>query len=230
MTGKMTVMGATLLVATAMAAGPLDAQRGPGIRGGGGPNMGRSLELVLERQEELALSQDQVTQLQELKASVDGDVAPVMEEMAALRARIRGGEMDRDDGLRQMEALRGELITNSAPMQGRVQQILTVEQHQKLQPLVRQSQRPGVGRAGAVRGQGPRLGARGRAAGRGSGGGVGLGRGRRGGQAGAPGIRGVRAGRSFSGRLGPGRINRRGLGAQPPMGNGRIGGLPPRGF
>jgi hypothetical protein len=47
------------------------------------------------------------------------------------------------------------LITASAPLKGRVQEILTVEQHNKLQPMVRQD-RPGVGRAGALRGGGAR--------------------------------------------------------------------------
>ena len=61
--GTMRVMGATLLVATALVAVPLHAQRGPGIQGRGGPNMGKSLESVLENQEELGLSQDQIARL-----------------------------------------------------------------------------------------------------------------------------------------------------------------------
>ena len=104
----------------------------------------------MENQEELELNEDQVAQLQELKRVLDEDVAGLAEEMKLLREQIRGGEVDRDEGIRQMDALRGELITASAPLRGRVQEILTVDQHTRLQPMVRQG-RPGVGRGGAPR-------------------------------------------------------------------------------
>jgi hypothetical protein len=112
--------------------------------------MGRSLELALENQEKLELNQDQVAQLQELKNVIDEDVAGLGEEMKLLRERIRGGEVARDEGMRQMEALRGQLITVSAPLRGRVQEILTAEQHARLQPMARQA-RPGMGRVGMGR-------------------------------------------------------------------------------
>jgi hypothetical protein len=113
--------------------------------------MGQSLNLALEHQEELGLNQDQVAQLQELKAVLDEDVAGLVEEVKVLREQIRAGEVDRDEGFRRVEALRGELITASAPLRGRVQEILTVEQHSKLQPLVWQG-RSGLGRGAAARG------------------------------------------------------------------------------
>ncbi len=137
---------------------PLQAQRGQGFRGRGvggqgGPNLGHSLELALDHQEQLDLTEDQVAQLQGLKATIDGDVAGLGEEMKALRESIRAGEVEREEGVRQMEALRGELITASAPLRGRVQEILTVKQHNQLQPVVQRS-RPGGGRAGTFQGAG----------------------------------------------------------------------------
>lgn len=193
MCGKWRYVGSALVVALGVAVLPLHAQRGQGFRGqglraGGGPNMGYSLELALENKGELGLTQDQTAELQELKAIIDGDVAGLAEEMKALRANIQSGEVERDEGIRQMEALRGEWISASAPLRGRIQEVLTVEQHNRLQPLVRQSRadmgragagragvgragsgRVGVGRAGASQGRGA-LSSRGRGIGMGRGG------------------------------------------------------------
>ena len=158
MFGKWRYSGGALVVALAMAVMPLQAQRGQGFRGQGfrgpqGPNMGYSLELALEHQDELELTQDQVARLLEVKALIDGDVGGLVEEMNELRENIRAGEVEWDEGGRQIQALRGELITASAPLRGRAQEILTVEQHNKLQPLVRQD-RLGGGRMGALQGRG----------------------------------------------------------------------------
>jgi hypothetical protein len=158
MIGRVKYQTGSLILALAVAAVPLQAQRGQGVggeafRGPGGPNLGRSLELALENREELELSQEQLTQLQELKQIIDEDVAGLAEEMKALRESIRSGEVGRDEGMRRMQALQGEFLTASAPLTGRVREILTVEQHGKLQPLVRRGRVGRVG-AGAVRGRG----------------------------------------------------------------------------
>ena len=146
--------GGAVLLALTVAVNPVDAQRGRGVAGPAaqraqGPHMGRSLELALEHRDQLELTDDQAAQLQELKAVVDGDISGLQAEMRELRSRIQGGEIPRDEGFRQMQALRGELITASAPLRGRVQEILTVAQHGKLQGLVRQ-ERPGIGQPGAL--------------------------------------------------------------------------------
>jgi Spy/CpxP family protein refolding chaperone len=144
-----------LAVAVGLAASPLQAQRGPGLRGqAAGPNMGLSLDVLLENQEKLELTGDQLRELEGLKATMDGEVAPLAEEMKALREQIWAGEVDRNEGSRAMQALRGEFLTASAPLQGRVQEILTVEQHRTLQSEMRQG-RPGQGRGGmAMQGRG----------------------------------------------------------------------------
>jgi hypothetical protein len=161
MAGKWRYVGGALVVALGVAIMPLEAQMGMGGRGRGpegpgepgGPNMGSSIALALEHQSDLGLTKDQVSQLQELQAVIDGNVKGLAEEMSALRERIRSGQVPREDGLRQIQALRGELMTASAPLRGRVQEILTVDQHQKLQPLVREN-RPGLGRVMGQRGGG----------------------------------------------------------------------------
>jgi len=107
--------------------------------------------VAIEHQEELELSGEQVAQLQEMKSLVDGEIAGLTEEMNTLQEGIRAGDLDRADGFRQMDALRGELITASAPLRGRVQEILTVDQHNRLQPMVWEG-RPRSGRGGAAQG------------------------------------------------------------------------------
>jgi len=144
---KKRMLGAVLVVGLGVSLAPLHAQRGLGPMGQPGPNMGRSLDLALEHQGQLGLTGDQVSRLSELKAAMDRDVLPLADEMKALRESIRAGEVDRAEGFRQREALRGELITATAPLRGRVQEILTVEQHKKLQAIVWQG-RPGLGRGG----------------------------------------------------------------------------------
>ena len=112
MFGKWRYAGSALVVALGVAVMPLHAQRGQGFRGqglraGGGPKLGHSLELALENEGALEISQDQAAELQELKAIIDGDVAGLAEEMRALRASIQSGEVERDEGFRQM-GLSGE--------------------------------------------------------------------------------------------------------------------------
>lgn len=134
-----------LALAVGLVPGALEGQRGAGFRGqGAGPHAGRSLSLLLENGEDLGLSEDQLARIRELKAIVEEGVTPLAEEITALRAKIRTGEVDRGEGYRQLQALRGELLIASAPLRGTVQEILTVEQHRRLQAEMRRS-RPGRG-------------------------------------------------------------------------------------
>ena len=211
MTGKWRYFGTAMAVALSVAVVPVQGQRGqgargPGARGAGGPFFGQSVDVALENQEALGLDQEQVQELTGLKGVLDGEVATLVGEMKALHEGIRSGDVDRDEGMRELTALRGEFITASAPLQGRIQEVLTVEQHNKLQPLVREG-RTAFGRSGPQ-------GARGRSAlGRSGaqGGRVGAGFGARGNGRGLPGGQGLRSAqmgrmnRSFrSGRRGPG--------------------------
>lgn len=150
---KRKIGGFVMAAAVALTLGPAHLQgqwRGPFRGPGDGPNMGRSLAVLLEQQEEFGLSQEQRSQLQDLKAIMDGEVEPLAEEMRALRDQMRAGEVDRAEGFRQMEVLRGGLITASAPLRGRIQEILTVEQHRQLQRTMWEG-RPGSDRWGALR-------------------------------------------------------------------------------
>lgn len=146
----MRIKGGGIVLAAVLAAGltgaPVEGQRGPGFRGqAAGPFAGQSLDVLLEHQEALQLEAGQVAELTELKTVLDNDVNPLAEEMRGLREQIRTGEVDRAEGFRQLQAIRGELMTAAAPLRGRIQEILTVEQHRKLQGLVREN-RPGMGR------------------------------------------------------------------------------------
>jgi len=156
MRGHWRYLGGALIIALGAFAGQVEAQRGFGGRGGGfqdpaGPNLGNSVRVAIEHQEDLGLSGEQVAQLQEMESVLESEIAGLVEEMNTLREGIRSGDLDREEGFRQMDALRGELITASAPLKGRVQEILTVDQHRKLQPIVWEG-RPGLGRAGAALG------------------------------------------------------------------------------
>lgn len=157
MTGKWRYLGTAMAVALSVAVVPVQGQRGqgirgPGARGAGGPFFGQSVDVALENQEALGLSQEQVQELTGLKGVLDGEMATLVGDMKALQEGIRNGDVDRDEGSRQLTAMRGELMTASAPLQGRIQEVLTVEQHNKLQPLVQEG-RPAYGRSG---GQGAR--------------------------------------------------------------------------
>lgn len=154
-------MGLTVLSALCvlLVAAPAEAQRGLALRGGigprgqGGPNLGRSIDIALENQEGLGLTTEQIAQLTEMKSLMDQELTPLAEEIKALRTGIRTGEIDRAQGVRDLQELQGAFITASAPLRGRVQEILTVDQHNKLQPLVWQG-RAGLGRGAAYGGRG----------------------------------------------------------------------------
>lgn len=147
---KRRMLGMALVVGIGVSLTPLHAQRGPGPWAEPGPHMGRSLDVALEHQGELGLTPDQMSQLSELKSAVHRDVLPLSETMKLLRESIWAGEVDRSEGFRQMQALRGELITASAPFRGRVQEILTVEQHRGLQAMMWQMRRGPVGPEGVA--------------------------------------------------------------------------------
>jgi Spy/CpxP family protein refolding chaperone len=71
------LVGLALVVGVGVFGAPLEAQRGPGgWVAGPGPHMGRSLEVALEHQAELGLTQDQIARLTEIHAALDRDVFP----------------------------------------------------------------------------------------------------------------------------------------------------------
>lgn len=148
----MRIKGGGMVLALGLAVGlavaPAEAQRGPGFRGqAAGPFAGQSLNVLLENQEAIGLNGDQVAQLNEMKVIMDREVTPLAEEMRAIRDQIRAGDLDRAEGFRKLEDVRGKMISAAAPLRGRVQEILTVQQHRRLQGMVWQN-RPGAGRGG----------------------------------------------------------------------------------
>ena len=155
-------MVAAMAVALGLGSLTLQAQTVGGEAGEGAPLQagprapGRGLELALENAEALELTGEQVARLEELKQVLDEDVAPVVEEMRTLRQEIGTDDMDRREGVRSMQELRGRLLMASAPLRGRVQEILTVEQHRELLALMWRN-RPVGARPGALGGRGRAL-------------------------------------------------------------------------
>lgn len=131
----------------------LEAQPRRGPWAGGGPFVGQAVEKALENQQKLGLTRDQVSQLQELKRILDTQVTPLAEEMKTLREKIRSGQVERNEGLREMQALAGRLMEAAAPLRGRMPEILTEAQHRQLREILR-AERP-AGRGGL--GLGPRM-------------------------------------------------------------------------
>lgn len=135
-------------LAVAAGAGPLAAQRGS--PGGGlglygyGPRLGDNVQLALEHQEELGLSEEQVATLRNLQQGIQRDVAPLQTEIDDLRAHIMAGEVSRVDGLLTLEQLLANFQEAAAPYRTGVTTVLTADQHVRLQEIV-WGTRPGTG-------------------------------------------------------------------------------------
>jgi hypothetical protein len=127
-------------LAVAMGAGPLAAQRGS--PGGGlglygyGPRLGDNVQLALEHQEELGLSEEQVATLRNLQQGIQRDVAPLQTEIDDLRAHIIAGEVSRVDGLLTLEQLLADFQEAAAPYRTGITTVLTADQHARLQEIV----------------------------------------------------------------------------------------------
>jgi len=146
--------GLAVLVALAMLAGAggVEAQGPRGRGGAGGPggmmmtaDLGRVLEVALENRDSLELSQGQVAQLSGLKSEVDVVLAPIREELGALRAGGgrggpggRGGGPGEGDRQAMMATLQKaqELTT---PHRVRYEEITTEAQREALLPLLRRA-------------------------------------------------------------------------------------------
>lgn len=210
----MSLLKHSLIVALALAlsgAGNLLSAQ-VGARGGlgmygFGPRLGENIQLALLHQDELGLTEEQVSSLTELQAGIAEEVAPLEDEMNALRDRILAGEVGWSTGVLRLQELRAQYETAAAPYRTRVADVLSVDQHRALQTIMldtRPLAAPGMpGAAGVLpgRGLGTRL-APGLGAGRAYYG-AGLGRGPGYGRGMGPGLGRGRAG--FYGRRGPGR-------------------------
>jgi hypothetical protein len=133
--------------------------QGPAGRGGGGgqgammmtADLGRVLEVALANRDALALSPDQVTQLNGLKTEVDVALAPIREELGVLRAGAgrggmggRGGPGAPQGGDRQaVMATLQKAQELTSPHRVRYEEITTAAQREALLPLLR---RPPGGR------------------------------------------------------------------------------------
>jgi len=116
---------------------PLSAQRawesgGLGLYGLG-PRLGENITLALELESELGLSSDQVAALEDLALRVREEVSPLGNEIDALRSQILAGGITGAQGLLQLETLLNEYQAVADPYRAEVMQLLTPDQHRRLQ-------------------------------------------------------------------------------------------------
>ena len=179
--------GVAVFVALALAGGgtSLTAQRGVGAGGGLGvyglgPRLGENIQLALQFQEQLNLSQEQVVALQELQVGTQQDVAPLEAEIDDLRARIISGDVPQFAGVSELQDLLARYEAAATPYRTGVATILTADQHWQLQELMYNSligTGAYLGRAGPGIARGVGLGVRRGFVGRGAGAGLGRGSG-----------------------------------------------------
>lgn len=147
-------LGAMLLMGLGeVAAQEPPAQRGPGMHGGGGP------EMVLSLRDQLNLTQDQIAELNELREQMVGIRTSHRSAMTSLRSRFQAGEIDREEMTTSMEAIRSGGPQVHEEMQSRIASILDEEQLASFEEL-RQSRRAvrdgrGMRRGGRGPGEGP---------------------------------------------------------------------------
>ncbi len=182
-----------------------DATPTMGARGMRGPRaMGLDTRVgqLMDRRYALGLDDEQMSQLGALRQDAHSQLAPLREEMQALREGIRDGTVTASDARERGQALRERVQAADTPLRERLENLLTPEQRVQL------------------RGRALRAGAANR---------PGMSAGRRGGLRGAPGMRRRPGGQGGpAGQGGPPMGPRRGGGSRNPGFQGSAGGFPPR--
>jgi len=151
------VLGIGLAVGPALAqqggqGGQRGQSRGMGMRGSG-PKVEQSISMMLAKQEELGLTQEQVAELEGIRAQFQEASAPLREEQEAFSQKRRAGDVTPNEA----EAARADWSERSqaalAPFRERVHGVLTEQQQGQMQELMRSNSRRGESGRGA-RGQG----------------------------------------------------------------------------
>ena len=154
------IFAVALLLVIAGWGNPLEAQRGRGGGGlgiyGFGPRLGENVQLALENRGQLGFSAEQVSALEELQGGIRETLGPLQSEIDNLRYGIISGEADQVAGVADLQQLLSDYDLAAKPVQARVTQIFTAEQHLALQDIMLAT-RPGLGAGWGV-GSGPALG------------------------------------------------------------------------
>ena len=135
------------LLAALLLALPVAAQRpGPGspggpargqVRGvGGAPPIERAIGIALERRDSLRLSGEQVQQLEALRTDIQEENADLRDQMQELREEAVG---DRGALRERMEDFRAKVRELGEGQQGRLDDILSQDQRDRLGELMRRS-------------------------------------------------------------------------------------------
>lgn len=125
------------------------AERGERI--GMALTLDRSIGRLMDRRYEVGLSDDQLNRLDNLRREARTALAPIREELAAVREGVRDGSLTREQARQRMEAVR-ERAGSQEELHNRLEQILEPEQRQML--------RQGMARRGGRRDRGFRDGPR----------------------------------------------------------------------
>ena len=149
--GAWSLLAAALVLS--LTAQPLFAQRGRSGSGlglyGFGPRLGENIQLALENQTTLGLSQEQVQVLDDLQTGIQRDVAPLASKMDGIRQSILDGEVDPIRGLSRLRDLEADFVAAADSYRSRVASVLSAEQHLALQEMMYTTRASGgLGRGG----------------------------------------------------------------------------------
>ncbi len=146
-------MGGAVLFAAMVALAPadVDAQVGPrGARVLGPPLRGGGVELILSQRKGLELTDDQVTQLDQIRQEAVRRRTEHQGQMAELRSKVRSGQESPATLLEQVQARRQVALAMQEAQRTQVESILNDAQKEELQDWVGQGWAFRMGRRSAA--------------------------------------------------------------------------------
>jgi hypothetical protein len=99
-------------------------QRGPGMQMG----LDRAIGRLMDRQNELNLTDGQLEALGELRSEAESALAPLKVQMKEIHAGVSDGSMEREDAHNAMQGLHTQMSEAMEGLQGRLGEILEPEQ------------------------------------------------------------------------------------------------------
>ena len=153
------------LLAVGLAFASADAQqgqrRGPpdGMgRGTRGIRVEQSVATMLSKRDELGLTDEQVADLEALRAEIQAASAPIRDEQRAFAEQVRAGDVSPNEADTRRRELAERTAAAMEPFPDRVHSLLTEAQQTQMQGLMRSTMGRGQGRGGDGQGQGMRRG------------------------------------------------------------------------
>lgn len=103
-------------------------QRGPGMQMG----LDRAIGRLMDRQNELNLTDDQLDALNDLRGEAQSAVGPLQEQMKTVRDGMRDGSLDREAAHNAMQGLHEQMSGAMEGVHGQLSEILDEEQRAAL--------------------------------------------------------------------------------------------------